>query len=271
MHLGATDGKFTAALKVNDHCCVQGLTTDAGACDAARRHVQSRGLYGAVSVASYDGMHLPYVDNLAALVVVNDPNVPMAEVMRVLRPLGAAVVNRDGRDEVIVKPWPEEYDEWQQHYHGPDNNAVAHDTAVGPPRRYQWIAFPEWQRSHHIMPSMNCLLSSQSRLYTVEDVASAEHPALPGKYALICRDAFSGIELWRLPFPDWHSTLIYDKNMPVQLQRRCAAYRRHRLLHAGLFCPACRPRCRHGRREDGIRGNQGHGRSSSTIAVRSTW
>ena len=40
-----------------------------------------------------------------------------------------------------------QYDEWQQHYHGPDNNAVAHDTVVGPPRHYQWIAFPEWQRS----------------------------------------------------------------------------------------------------------------------------
>jgi hypothetical protein len=204
VHLGATDGKFTAALKANDHCCVQGLTTDTAACDAARQYIQSRGLYGTVSVAPYDGQHLPYVDNLAALVVVDDPAVPMAEVMRVLRPLGAAVLNRAGRDEVTVKPWPEEYDQWQQHYHGPDNNAVAHDSAVGPPRHYQWIAFPQWQRSHHIMPSMNCLLASQSRLYTVEDVASAEHPALPGKYALICRDAFSGIELWRMPFPDWH-------------------------------------------------------------------
>ena len=84
------------------------------------------------------------------------------------------MLNRAGQDQVTVKPWPKEYDQWQQHYHGPDNNAVAHDTAVGPPRHYQWIAFPEWQRSHHIMPSMNSLLASQSRLYTVEDVASAD-------------------------------------------------------------------------------------------------
>jgi len=237
VHLGATDGKFTAALKANDHCCVQGLTTDTAACDAAREYIQSRGLYGTVSVEPYDGKHLPYVDNLAALVVVDDPAVPMAEVMRVLRPLGAAVVNRAGQDQVTVKPRPEEYDEWQQHYHGPDNNAVAHDTAVGPPRHYQWIAFPEWQRSHHIMPSMNSLLASRSRLYTVEDVASAEHIALPGKYALICRDAFSGIELWRVPFPDWHSTLIYDKNMPVQLQRRCAAIGDTVYCTPGYFAP----------------------------------
>jgi outer membrane protein assembly factor BamB len=237
VHLGATDGKFTAALKANDHCCVQGLTTDTAACEAARQYIQSQGLYGTVSVAAYDGKHLPYVDNLAALVVVDDPAVPMAEVMRVLRPLGAAVVNRAGQDEVTVKPWPVEYDDWQQHYHGPDNNAVAHDAAVGPPRHYQWLAFPQWQRSHHIMPSMNCLLASQSRLYTVEDVASAEHPSLPGKYALICRDAFSGIELWRVTFPDWHSTLIYDKNMPVQLQRRCAAIGDIVYCTPGYFAP----------------------------------
>lgn len=237
VHLGATDGKFTAALKANEHCCVQGLTTDTAACEAARHYIQSRGLYGAVSVSAYDGKHLPYVDNLAALVVVDDPAVPIAEVMRVLRPLGAAVLSRAGRDEVTVKPWPKEYDQWQQHYHGADNNAVAHDTAVGPPRHYQWIAFPEWQRSHHIMPSMDSLLASQSRLYTVEDVASAEHIALPGKYALICRDAFSGIELWRVAFPDWHSTLIYDKNMPVQLQRRCAAIGETIYCTPGYFAP----------------------------------
>jgi outer membrane protein assembly factor BamB len=237
VYLGATDGKSTAALKINDHCCVQGLTTDRAACDAARQYIQSRGLYGAVSVEPYDGKHLPYVDNLAALVVVDDPGVPMAEVMRVLRPLGAAVVNRAGQDQVTIKPWPKEYDEWQQHYHGPDNNAVAHDTAVGPPRHYQWIACPEWQRSHLILPSMNSLISSRSRLYTVEDVASAEHTALPGKYALICRDAFSGIELWRVPFPDWHSTLIYDKDMPVQLQRRCAAIGDTVYCTPGYFAP----------------------------------
>ena len=237
VHLGATDGKFTAALKINDHCCVQGLTTDHAACDAARQYIQSRGLYGAISVAPYDGKHLPYVDNLAALVVIDDPAVPMEEVMRVLRPLGAAVLNQSGQEKVTIKPWPKAYDEWQQHYHGPDNNAVAHDTAVGPPRHYQWIAYPEWQRSHHIMPSMNSLISSRSRLYTVEDVASAEHIALPGKYALICRDAFSGIVLWQVPFPDWHATLIYDKNMPVQLQRRCAAIGDTVYCTPGYFAP----------------------------------
>ena len=45
VHLGATDGKFTAALKANDHCCVQGLTTDPAACEAGRHYIKSRVLY----------------------------------------------------------------------------------------------------------------------------------------------------------------------------------------------------------------------------------
>ena len=40
-----------------------------------------------------------------------------------------------------------------------------------------------------------------------------------------------------MPFPDWHSTLIYDKNMPVQLQRRCAAIGDTVYCTPGYFAP----------------------------------
>ena len=32
-----------------------------------------------------------------------------------------------------------EIDEWTHYLHGPDNNAVADDTRVGPPRYMQWV------------------------------------------------------------------------------------------------------------------------------------
>ena len=71
-------------------------------------------------------------------------------------------------------------------------------------KRYQWVAEPQWMRSHMSMPSISSLVSSKGRLFTVEDRGSAEHPALPGKFALVARDAFNGILLWQQPFPDWH-------------------------------------------------------------------
>jgi len=164
------------------------------------------------------------VDNLATLVVCEDVGaVPLAELMRVLRPYGAAAVKRDGKWTVTRKPKLPGTDEWEQHFHGADNNAVARDSVVGPPRRYQWLGEPEWQRSHMAMPSINSMISTKGRLFTVEDLASAEHPALPGKQALVARDAYNGIVLWRVMFADWHPTYIRNKEMPVQIQRRLVA------------------------------------------------
>jgi len=224
VHLGCDDGRLTAALRAGDSFTVQGLDPDAKDVEAAREHVRSLGLYGNVSVEPWSAGRLPYVDNLVSLVVAEDlGGVAMDELVRVLAPLGVAYVKQGGQWAKTVKPWPEEIDEWQQHFHDADNNAVAHDRVVGPPRHFQWIAEPEWSRAHLILPSINCFVSSKGRLFTVEDQASAEHPALPGKFALVARDAFNGMVLWERPFPDWQPVNIYVKFTPAQLQRRLAA------------------------------------------------
>lgn len=224
VHLGCGDGQLTAALRAGDTYSVQGLDADASNVEKARAYLMGLGVYGNVSAEHWDKDHLPYANNLVNLVVAEDlGKVPMAEVMRVLAPLRVAYVKQDGRWTKTVKPWPEGMDEWQQHFHDADNNAVAHDRLVGPPRRYQWVAEPQWMRSHMSMPSISSLVSSKGRLFTVEDRASAEHPALPGKFALVARDAFNGITLWQRPFPDWHPVNIRTKDTPVQLQRRLAA------------------------------------------------
>ena len=182
----------------------------------------------------WSGRKLPYVDNLATLVVCEDAGaIPAGEIMRVLRPRGAAAVKRDGKWTVTVKPPLQGTDEWQQHYHDADNNAVANDDLVGPPRHFQWIAEPDWSRSHLCLPSINSLVSAGGRLFSIEDHALAEHPALPGKFALICRDAFNGIVLWHHPFADWQPINIYIKYTPTQLQRQLVALADKVLLHAG--------------------------------------
>lgn len=224
IHLECGDGRLTAALRASDNYTVQGLDPNAKNVATARKHIQSLGLYGSVSVRRWTSNHLPYVDNLVSLLVSENPGkMPMDEIMRVLAPLGVAYVKRHGQWAKTVKPWPKEIDEWQQHFHDADNNAVARDSIVGPPRHYQWIAEPQWMRSHMSMPSVSSLVSSKGRLFTIEDQGSAEHPALPGKFTLVARDAFNGIVLWRRAFRDWHPVNIRTKLTPVQLQRRLAA------------------------------------------------
>ena len=94
---------------------------------------------------------------------------------------------------------------------------------VGPPRRTQWIAAPQWSRAHLILPSIHSMVSAKGRLFTIEDQAPAEHPALPGQFSLVCRDAFSGVVLWQNRFPDWHPVNVYIKFTPAQLQRQLVA------------------------------------------------
>ena len=90
-----------------------------------------------------------------------DGSVPADELTRVLRPFGAAVIKRNGKWSATVKPQLPGTDQWEQHFRGADNNAVAQDTVVGPPRRYQWLGEPQWQRSHLAMPSINSMVSAK--------------------------------------------------------------------------------------------------------------
>jgi outer membrane protein assembly factor BamB len=231
IHLGCGDGKLTAAFHTNDCYIVQGLDNDM---NAARQTIQSLGLYGKVSAVQWKGNRLPYVDNLVNLVVADDlGELPMEEVLRVLAPNGVALIG----GKKIVKPRPDGMDEWQQHYHDADNNAVANDDLVGPPRHFQWIAEPQWSRSHLCLPSISSLVSAGGRLFSIEDHASSEHPALPGKFSLICRDAFNGIELWRHPFTDWQPINIYIKYTPTQLQRQLVALADKVYCTPGLDAP----------------------------------
>ena len=174
VHIDCGDGRLTAALRDNDRYIVHGLDTDREDIETARRHIRSLGLYGPVSVQSWNGADLPYADNLAGLVVVDRPNrVSMNEVMRVLRPLGVASVKSGGKWTKTIKPWPDEIDEWTHWQHSADGNAVARDKVVDSPRRIQWVADPVWQRHHNLVPSTGAMVSSRGRMFIIQDEAQA--------------------------------------------------------------------------------------------------
>ena len=69
VHLGCGEGRLTAALRASDSYLVHGLDSDQRNVDTARRYLGSLGLDGTVSADRLTGKRLPYVDNLANLVV----------------------------------------------------------------------------------------------------------------------------------------------------------------------------------------------------------
>lgn len=229
VHLNSGDGELAAALGAGEKYLVHGLDPDLADVGAAQTYIDLAGVYGRVSVQQYDFDSmgtLPYIDNLVNLVVSEVPlsGLAMAEVLRVLAPESVAYISDGGGGwTMTVKPRPANIDEWRQYLRDSDNNAVAQDTVVGPPRHLQWTSGPAWTRAHMGISTVVCVVSSKGRLFSIEDRAPVENPFLPGDFKLIARDAFNGIELWRHDLTDWECITRYIKDMTVQLQRRLAA------------------------------------------------
>ena len=206
VHVGCGDGKLTAALGAGDAFLVHGIDADASNVDKARAQVHSLGFYGKVSVGTFDGKNLPYVDNLVNLLVAGDlGEVAMDEVMRVLTPGGAACVKRDDHWTKTVKPWPKDIDDWSHHLQGPDNNPVANDKVVASPRGLKWTCGPRWARSHEFLSSLSAMVSAEGRLFYAfdEGLTGITDKPIPDRWTLIARDAFNGVLLWKRPLANW--------------------------------------------------------------------
>jgi len=133
IHVNCGDGQLTAGLCAGDAYLVHGLDADVKNIGAARRHIQSLGLYGKVSVEQWNSDRLPYADNLVNLIVTSgEGRVARDEMLRVLAPNGVALDTRDPSRVTLRKPWPKEIDEWTHHLHDAGGNAVARDSVVGP-------------------------------------------------------------------------------------------------------------------------------------------
>ena len=224
VHVGCGDGKLTAALRASNRYLVHGLEADSEKVERARDHVQSLGLYGKVTIEQWTDGQLPYVDNLVNLLVVTSPGeVDADEATRALVPNGVAYVRKDGKWTKTTKPRPGNIDEWTHALHDTDNNAVARDDVVGPPRHLQWVADPKWARSHDHLSSVSAVVSSGGRIFSIVDEAPAAFVALPSEWRLVARDAFNGVLLWKRPIGPWEAHLRGFRSGPPHISRRLVA------------------------------------------------
>jgi len=236
--VGWDDASELAAARVNARYSVQGLSTDLEAVRRGRLVLAQKGVSGPVSIVHRDGESLPYAENLVNLLVVaNGPSSPddtvlaskwqvaREEIIRVLAPRGVAIRldTRHAIRDTFTKPVPPEIDEWTHYLHGPDNNAVAEDTRIGPPRHMQWVAGPRWSRSHDHMASVSAAVSAHGRIFYIVDEGPIASVKAPSKWMLVARDAFNGVLLWKKPIAKWEDTLRPFRSGPTELPRRLVA------------------------------------------------
>lgn len=233
VHLGCGEGKLTAGLCANERFVVHGLETNAQQVAAAREHLYRRGVLGRVSISQFDGNKLPYAENLVQLLVAEQTyQVSNREIMRVLAPGGTAYIKRGSQWDKRIKPWPDTIDNWTHLLHGPDNNAVARDSVVGPPRRMQWKSEPAWCRSHEFISSFVSMVSDRGRIFFIfdEGLTGITDPRIPERWTLIARDAFSGVLLWKHPMKDWNAANFRGRGrgfVPPPINRALVAHGDH--------------------------------------------
>jgi outer membrane protein assembly factor BamB len=217
VHYDCGDGELTAALGQRNGAIVQGLTRDADQVATARERIHASGLSGPVSIRLWTTKRLPYADNVVNVLIASS-SIQGQEAIRVLAPGGVLLtrkpltdlpanlkaVDSSGGWQSFIKPVPAEIDEWTHYLHSANNNAVASDSLIGPPRYLRWDGGPKYSRNHEIDSSVVSAVTGGGRLFYVVDEGPPGTMGryLPQKWALIARDAFSGVILWRRPIPN---------------------------------------------------------------------
>jgi outer membrane protein assembly factor BamB len=220
VHLGCAGGESTIALRANDSYLVHGLDADAKNISAARQRAAKAKLAGKVTFDVLRSTSLPYIDNLVNLIVAERlGKISTAEAMRVLRPGGALYLRKGDKWVATVKPRPKELDEWTHFLHSSSGNAVSTDTVVAPPRHMQWLASPIWSRNHHKLASISSIVTKDGRLFYIMDSGTSANMSVVGKWSLVARDAFNGVQLWSKPMAIWANQAHGFRNGPVQLPR----------------------------------------------------
>jgi outer membrane protein assembly factor BamB len=207
-HIGAgrdASPGLTAELAANSKLLVHGICWDSRAIARARTVIDAKKVNGQASVEKITGPKLPYVRHLCNMIVVEDAKALTArgvgrdELMRVLAPGGMLCVMKNGRWTRTVAPRPKGMDDWTHPHHAPDGNLVFKDRMLRFPIGLRWIAgIP---KSINKWASVRGWVLSGGRCYIVSSsVAENLAPGIKDKTNyLICRDAFNGLERWRLP------------------------------------------------------------------------
>lgn len=223
--IGEPDGNLTAALATGHPLTWQACTWSAQALKSGNENLLKAGCLERASIVFVEANELPYADNLVNLVVSaawGDIPATPEEVLRILAPGGVAVLGNDknpgslaalpdrlrkaGISDVqslsrsgwirFTKPANSQFDEWTHRSGSADLSSVNADQSAGPWEELRWVADPRWGA---LYVSYLGRVTGGGRLYYEENRAAANDTT---QTWLIARDAYNGLELWRIPLGD---------------------------------------------------------------------
>lgn len=191
-----------AELASQSRMLVHGLAFDAASLARAKAAIQAKDVPGRAVAECVELKPLPYVNDLANIVVLEDPSaltskgVTMDDVLRVVAPEGAVVSLKNGKWTADIKPRPTGMDEWAHVHHDAGDTMVSNDKVLRFPIGLRWIdGLP---KNINRWASVRGWIISGGRCFAL---SSSEVENLGGKkkdHYLVARDAFNGLPLWKL-------------------------------------------------------------------------
>lgn len=211
------DGQLPANMAKINKMYVQGCVWDAKNILQSRQTLVTMGVSDRSSMVSIETDFLPYADNLINVIVSPNwgkTNISMEEVLRVLTPMGVAIIGNDSKTDAIngleaklktlgvkeiktlsrkgwlsfVKPENPLFDTWTHNFGGADLSSVNNDQCAGPWEEIRWIADPRWGA---LAGTYSGRVTSGGKIYYIEGRADSQW--------WVARDAYNGFELWREP------------------------------------------------------------------------
>jgi len=175
---------------------------DGAKVDALRRAAEAAGLLGTRVYVEKGSLKRLQLANDLADAVLAGPGASRAEVLRVLRPGGKAILG----GETVTKAVPEGADEWTHPYHGPDNNPQSKDTLARGPYLTQFMSEP-W---YSAMPQFS--VYSGGRVFKIFGERTSTQAHWESLNSLVALNAYNGTLLWRRKLPE---TFMFHRNTVV--------------------------------------------------------
>ena len=192
--VGTVDGELEASLIDGGRVQVQGLALTPEHARAARLNLFGKGLYPVASVTYESSVKtLPYTDRLVNLLIADldalgDKAPSLTEIDRVLAYEGVAYIRQSGIWTSRRKDTPDDIYRYT-HWKGDSTvNSYQRDYRAGLPNQVRWIGAPTYGLFNRNGDGTNVMES--------ERVTGGAWMGLFGG-AIHCRDAFSGVLLWR--------------------------------------------------------------------------
>ena len=186
---------------------VHGVAFDNDAWVRARAAIERAGVQGRCAAEIIPVSPLPYVADLANLVVIEDQaalqahGVTITDVLKIVAPGGVICVYEGGRWQTQVKPRPAGMDDWTHPQGNAGGNRVSRDTVATYPVGLRW---------QDDLPMIFCsdyaacrgMVTAGGRCFTLSPTEYENIDLAHGGYNvnfwLVAHDAFNGLPLWKI-------------------------------------------------------------------------